>query len=51
MANLHWRQGIVFQRQELIQVDVKIYEIERVCGGDVEKMKYILRDNYGIDLT
>jgi len=43
----HFMQGFWYR----LLVDVKIYEIERESSGDVDRMKCILRDNYGIDLT
>lgn len=43
----HFLQGFWYR----LLVDVKVYEIERESEGNVEKIKLMLRDNYGIELT
>lgn len=43
----HFMQGFWYR----LLVDVKVKEIETRSGGDVEKMKRILREEHGIDLS
>lgn len=42
----HFMQGCWYR----LLVDVKVIEAERLCGGDVTKLKVALKDFYGIDL-
>lgn len=42
----HFMQGFWYR----LLVDVKIIEIEKRCRGDIEKMKLVLSDEYGIKL-
>jgi glycosyltransferase involved in cell wall biosynthesis len=42
----HFMQGFWYR----LLVDIKIMEMEERCGGDVEKMKLVLREEHGINL-
>lgn len=42
----HFMQGFWYR----LLVDIKIMEMEERCGGDVEKMKLVLREEHGIKL-
>jgi len=42
----HFMQGFWYR----LLVDIKVYEIERVCKGDIVFMKKLLNKEYGIDL-
>lgn len=42
----HFMQGFWYR----LLVDIKIMEIEEYCAGDVEKIKLVLREKYGINL-
>ena len=42
----HFMQGFWYR----LLVDIKIMEMERRCGRDLEKMKLVLREEYGIKL-
>jgi glycosyltransferase involved in cell wall biosynthesis len=42
----HFMQGFWYR----LLVDIKIMEIEQRCGGDVEKIKQVLREDHGINL-
>lgn len=42
----HFMQGFWYR----LLVDIKIMEMEERCGGDVEKIKLVLREEHGINL-
>lgn len=42
----HFLQGFLYR----LLVDIKLMEVEHKCGGDVEKMKQVLRKDYRIEV-